>query len=67
MTLDLVRAANELADLLTDSLDGDDQRIGYLDVLDALASCRLTLTEDDHQASRAYAESADLEKSLAES
>jgi hypothetical protein len=64
---DLVRGAEQLADLLTDSLDDSSQRIGYLEVLDALASCRLTLTEDDHQASRAYAESADLEKSLAES
>jgi hypothetical protein len=66
MTVDLVRAAHEIADALTETLE-DDQRIGYLDVLDALGICRLALTEDDHQASEAYVQAADLEKSLAES
>jgi hypothetical protein len=63
---DLVLAAHQIADALTECLD-DDQRIGYLDVLDALGICRLTLTEDDHTASRVYAEATDLEKVLAES
>lgn len=61
MTTELVGPAQALADALTESLDGDD-RVSYLDVLDALATSGLTLTVDEAQnASKTYAVAAEME------
>ena len=59
--IDLIRAAEKVAADLTDTLDGD-ERIGYLDVLDALASAGLTLTVDDERTvSNTYIEACEME------
>ena len=63
---DLVQAARQLAEHLTDSLDCAEE-ISYLQVLDALGLCRLTLTEDAKSASRAFIESVEREGIWAES
>jgi hypothetical protein len=57
---DLTGMASQLAEALTELLDTED--IGYLGVLDALATVGLTLTADEaKEASRAYATAVDME------
>jgi hypothetical protein len=57
---DLTGMAAQLAEALTETMD--DQRISYLDVLDALASAGVTLAPDtDGEVSRAYATAAEME------
>lgn len=60
--IDLIRAAEQVAADLTDGLDPDDLRIGYRDVLDALASAGLTLTVDpERTVSNTYIEACEME------
>lgn len=57
---DLTGMAAELAYALTETLDVE--QIGYLALLDALASAGVTLTPDtDGEASRAYAIAVEME------
>jgi hypothetical protein len=58
---DLTTRAANLCQELNQTLDSD-QRIGYLDLLDALATAGLTLTADEtKEASRAYATAVEME------
>ena len=60
--IDLIRAAEQIASDLTDALDPDDLRIGYVDILDALASAGLILTVDpERTVSKVYIEACEME------
>ena len=61
---DLLHGCEQLAELLTDSLDCG-ECIGYLQVLDALAAAGLTLAVDDERAtSQAYVQACEIEDLL---